>query len=79
MLLSLSSFVITLGLTHSIWTFNLLDKSFNLLFSFGLKLLRHIFKISRFSNPDPRVEILKHSVRKSGRNIFVQIETLDKI
>ena len=30
------------------------------LFNFGLKLLRNIFKTSRLSNQDPRVEILKH-------------------
>ena len=79
MLLSLSSLVITMGLTHSIWTLYLLDKSLNLLFNFGLKLLRHIFKISIFSNPDPRVEILKHIAYENQGAIFVQIETLDKI
>ena len=50
------------GLTHSISTLKLFDKSFSLLFDFGLKLLRIVFKISIFSNPDPRVEILKHIV-----------------
>ena len=61
-----------LGLTHSISTSNLLNKSFILLFNFGLKLLRNVFKISRLSNPDPRVEILKHIAYEN------QGETLDK-
>ena len=65
MLLSLSSLYIILGLTHSILSLNLLNKSFTLLFDIGLKLLRHVFKISRFSNPDPRVEILKHIAYES--------------
>ena len=53
------------GLTHSISTLELFDKSFSLLFNFGLKLVRNVFKISIFSNPDPRVEILKHVVYKN--------------
>ena len=59
-----------LGLTHSILTLNLLNKSFSLLFNFGLKLLRNVFKISRFSNPDPRVEILKHIAYENQGAIF---------
>ena len=59
-LLSLPSLVVMLGLTRSLLTFSLLNSSFSLLFGFGLKLLITVFKISRFSNPDPRVEILKH-------------------
>ena len=64
------SLVIMLGLTHSTLTLNLLNKSFSLLFNFGPKLLRHVFKISRFSNPDPRVEILKHIAYENQGAIF---------
>ena len=63
-----------LGLTHSILTLKLLNKSFRLLFNFGLKLLRNVFNISISSNPDPRVEILKHIVYENQGN-FVSPES----
>ena len=63
-----------LGLTHSILILNLLNTYVRLLFNFGLKLLRHVFKIPIFSNPDPRVEILKHIVYENQGN-FVSPES----
>ena len=59
-----------LGLTHSFLKLNLLNISFSLLFNFGLKLLRNVFNISRFSNPDPRVEMLKHIPYENQGAIF---------
>ena len=52
-------------------SYNYWIKPFSLLFNFGLKLWRNVSKISKFSNPDPRVEILKHIAYWNQDAIFL--------